>query len=101
MRFPRYWAKSNLNPASSRGGPLPVSCWRWSDASMEDAQRKADSRATELNQKLQSGAQLNHYDYGDGAIREEVVQTIAPSAVVTRNVYGALVLNATNAMFID
>jgi len=73
---------------------------------MSDAQDRADTRAAELSQRLQDGEGLNHYDYGDGAIREEIVQTLgpdqnAPIAVVTRNAYGALVLNAASAMFID
>jgi hypothetical protein len=92
MKFPRYWALSNLRS--------PVACWRWSETSIDDAQGQANARAAELSQKLQSGIQLNHYDYGDGAIREEVVQSM-DSAVITRNVYGALVLNTSGAMFID
>jgi len=49
---------------------------------------------------------LNHYGYSDRPLREEIVQSIAgPSgemaAVITRNLYGALVLNTSRAMFID
>ena len=60
----------------------------------------------ELNRLFESGTPLNRYGYGDRALREEIVQTVAngahtDAAVVTRNAYGALVLNTASTMFID
>jgi hypothetical protein len=83
-----------------------ASCWRWSELSIEDAQRQADQRAAELARLLAAGTPLDRYGYGERALREEIIQTIAGDgqtnvAVVTRNAYGALVLNAARAMFID
>lgn len=106
MNIPRYWAQSKLNPAGVRGRRLAVGCWRWSAVSVEDAQRQADDRAVELNRLFESGAPLDRYGYGDRALREEIVQAdvngaAAGAAVVTRNAYGALVLNSASAMFID
>ncbi|MDE3087815.1 MAG: hypothetical protein KGJ80_00310 [Chloroflexota bacterium] len=66
----------------------------------------ANDKAREIALKFQSRQQLNRYEYGRNPLREEVVQSIKNSSgseigVVTRNLYGALVLNASNAMFID
>ncbi|NTU64878.1 MAG: hypothetical protein HGB05_16125, partial [Chloroflexi bacterium] len=53
-----------------------------------------------------AGQDLNRYGYGARPLREEISQGVANAAgnevaIVTRNLYGALVLNAANAMFID
>jgi hypothetical protein len=106
VNIPRYWAQSKSDPASARGRRLTVGCWRWSDVSVEDAQRQADERGAELNRLFESGTPLDRYGYGDRALREEIVRAdvngvAAGAAVVTRNAYGALVLNSASAMFID
>jgi hypothetical protein len=80
--------------------------WQWSDSSVADAQRRADDRVKELAQRVGLGEQLNRYSYGERPLREEITQGVTIDAgrevaVVTRNLYGALVLNAANAMFID
>lgn len=102
MKVPRYWAKG-ISPASGRSGrPMAVSCWRWSDLSLQDAQRNADVRAMELARLFETGRPLDRYGYGEQPLREEIVQILqADAAIVTRNLYGALVLNTSGAMFID
>ncbi len=97
MRFPKYWA---------RGVSGSFSCWRWSDTSVEEAQQMANDKARDIALKFQNRQQLNRYEYGRNPLREEVVQSIKNGSgseigVVTRNLYGALVLNAASAMFID
>jgi len=47
-----------------------------------------------------AGRPLDRYSYGSRPLREEIVQTVG-DAVVSRNLYGALVLNSPRAMFID
>jgi hypothetical protein len=79
-----------------------VGCWKWSDASVEEARRLADARALELGRMMAEGRPLNHYMYGEQPLREEAIRIVQPEmAVITRNLYGALVLNAARAMFID
>jgi hypothetical protein len=92
VHFPKFWAK---------GKAASATVWRWSDASLEDAQQQAAKRAQELAAIFASGRKLDRYSYGDRPVREEIIQTLSPEAVITRNVYGALVLNAARAMFID
>ncbi len=45
--------------------------------------------------------QRNQYQYGDRPIPEPLIQQLDASSVVTRNVYGALVLNVDHLMFVD
>ena len=97
MHFPKYWARGEATIGSSS-----ASCWRWSDISEDDARQKAVQRAGELARLFASGRHhLDKYSYGDRPAREEIIQTLGDGAVITRNVYGALVLNAERAMFID
>src|SRR5256885_12198457 len=103
MKIPRFWARSTR--ASGARGRM-VACCEWSDLSVEDARRRADARAIELSAKFGDGVPLNRYLYGDRPLREEIVRTIKSAAgeetaIITRNVYGALVLNTRRAMFID
>ncbi len=74
--------------------------WRWSDISVADAQRDADARALELDRLFASGQRLDRYGYSDRPVREEVLEQ-HPDLAITRNVYGAQILNAANAMFVD
>jgi len=102
MNIPRFWARSSQRPTNAPGAPIPASCWRWSEISLEDAQRQADARLLELARLLDTGGTLDRYSYSDRPLREEIVQTIRPNAVVlTRNLYGAVVLNTSSTMFID
>jgi len=89
--FPKYWARGRAGSAS---------CWRWSDTSLSDAQRDADARAAELERLFASGQKLDRYGYSDRPVREEMLEQHAGMAL-TRNVYGAQILNAESAMFVD
>jgi hypothetical protein len=106
MNIPPYWAKREQSVEGPKRRGYLLSAWQWSNLSLADAQQKADARLDELVQKVLAGAVLDRYGYGDRPMREEVVQKVANQAgrevgVVTRNAYGALVLNAVNALFID
>ena len=91
MYFPKFWARGSAGSAS---------CWRWSDESVANAQRDADARAAELERLFASGQRLDRYGYSDRPLREEVLEQ-QPGVAITRNVYGAQILNAERAMFVD
>lgn len=60
----------------------------------------------EITKKVRNDEKLDRYSYGERALREEIIETIVyeksePSAIITRNGYGALVLNTANVMFVD
>ncbi len=106
MKIPKYWAKGEQPVQSPDGRNWHLVCWQWSDDSIGEAQQRAGSRIAEVAQNLQLRPFLDRYSYGDRPLREEIIQSVTDSAgrevgVVTRNAYGALVLNAANAMFID
>ena len=106
MKIPKYWAQGVQTALDPDGKQFRFSCWQWSDVSVAEARQRADSRALGLVQRLANGEQLDHYGYADRPLREEVRQSVTNRqgkevAVVTRNAYGALVLNAAQAMFID
>jgi hypothetical protein len=106
MNVPRYWAKGRGRSVSIGRRARSISCWRWSHVSLADAQRRADERAEELARLFESGAVPDRYGYGESVLREEIIQTLQDDSgmdvgMVTRNGYGALVLNTSKVMFID
>ena len=106
MNIPRYWAKGSAIVRSSDGMEQRYAAWRWSNDSLQDAARWAQESAERIARQIGAGQQLQRYLYGERAMREEVLQRVARPdgrelGVVTRNSYGALVLNAANAMFVD
>ena len=106
MKIPRYWAHGEARGHDRSGKAVGFTCWHWSDTSYDEALAKANVRAAEIVAKYATGADLNRYPYGVRPMREEIVQVVADrrgeqAAVVTRNGYGALVLNTPRAMFMD
>jgi hypothetical protein len=106
MKFPKYWAKETHQVTNPEGKTISFGCWRWSDASHAEARQWAKTSAQEIAWKIADKQKLDRYSYGERPLREEVVQVVKDGgnrelAIVTRNAYGALVLNAANAMFID
>jgi hypothetical protein len=106
MKIPRYWAKDTCSLQDPRGKTFSAICWRWSDTSVEDARQQARVGAQQIAGKLLNQQHLDRYSYGERPMREEITRAITNAqgkeiALVTRNAYGALVLNAANAMFID
>jgi hypothetical protein len=102
MHFPQYWARG-----TAKAGRLATSATGWSDKSVVDACDVARARAERVLLALAAGKQLDHYAYGErDPLREEVVERHGRSGdsaevVITRNRYGALVLNSAGVMFID
>ena len=101
MKFPTYWSKVK----NSRG---TITARGWSDQSPQQAETHAQQRLQRIQQALQAGRvrMLERYPYeSDDVICEEVVQRIVEGeeeiAVISRNAYGALILNARTMMFVD
>ena len=84
--------------------------WGGSNTDVADAEQAAEIRLAWLKEQVQFTAKgpkyANQYEYGTGVIREEWLQLLAgteeaPEAVITRNRYGAPVLNARSLAMID
>jgi len=52
MKIPKYWAKGTHEIRDSDGRFRSFTCWRWSDASVEDAREQARARAVEIARKF-------------------------------------------------
>jgi hypothetical protein len=106
MRFYRYWEKARAVAGGPDGKSYAVTAWGWSASGAEDARVQALARAQAAAQRLASGAAPGRYGYLERPLREEELDRIEdPSGqalvVITRNAYGARVMNAAQAMFVD
>jgi len=105
MRIPKYWAKAEQSGADHRGRPVLFRIWGWSFDSLAEASRHAGARARSICDLVTTGEKRDAYDYLEHPLREEIVQSVgAPgeeSAIITRNRYGALVLNCRSVCFAD
>jgi hypothetical protein len=98
MKLAKFWSRDNAEfqgvRATARG---------WSVDSFEDAKAKAREVAHRVAERV-----VNHpnekekYPYGDRPLPEPILKQFSGgAAAVTRNVYGALVLNTDEMMFVD
>ena len=81
--------------------------WGWSQESRVDAERHARERLTEMLDRLREGRGWpTGYAYGTRPLREEILEELhggggAIDALLTRNSYGSVVLNAAQVLFVD
>lgn len=98
MKFFQHWARVSATiylPHAEQ----PTTVYGGSNISLEDAQRDAREKLAAIQTRIENGGpKPSDYDAG---IREEVLQRISKDAVITRNRYGAEILNVTKLMFID
>ena len=107
MRIPRFWRRFDGDVRKPDGGQVHVSAWGWSESSEGDADESARERFREMQRQVSQGLELPRgYDYGSRPVREQILREIQGrdgevDALLTRNAYGSVVLNAARAMFID
>lgn len=107
MKFAKFWDRIKIPVDKQFFGQSTVSIWGASNESATQANNNAESRAQKFKQLIASDdMRLQDYEYWNGYIREEVVEEIQSSdgrvlAVLTRNSYGALVLNTESVFFGD
>jgi hypothetical protein len=107
MQIPQFWASESDEVDSPDGKQLHVKCWGWSIDNLEEARGKAREALDRLSSRIRAGLGMaSRYGYGNRALREEIIREIpsdggTPSAIVTRNSYGSLILNTARVMFID
>jgi hypothetical protein len=109
MKIPRYWKMASGTFPDNIGTPFPLMVWGGGDDEAS-AERDGAERLERLAARLKAGKQLDRfYEYAVRSVREEVIQSFEaldgssaePVAVVTRNGYGALVLNTSSMLFLD
>lgn len=105
MRLARFWSRQTAD-ATGKLGRVRAAARGWSNDSLEAAAAMARETASRIAALVADGkTRMESYQYGERPIPEPVTREFpdgaSARAVVTRNVYGALVLNARDLMFID
>ena len=107
MKFAKYWSEASVTADEKIFGTSTLSTWGASNESQQQAGINAMERAAKLQQIVGRGFDaLREYEYWNGYIREEVIDEIkSPDGrllgVLTRNNYGAIVLNSESVFFGD
>lgn len=100
MQYFKFWAR-----AKGDGPDFPVTCWGYSSESIEDARAMAEARVVRALAKLADPDRERVGYYDADPVKERVIEEIVDGdalvGVVTRNAYGALVLNASEIAFLD
>lgn len=107
MRFAKYWQQVVIPAKQSHFGVEEVTIWGASNDNDDAALEKARQRADHYKRFFREGFnQLDEYEYFVGFIREEIIDEInnpmgETTAVITRNSYGAHVLNTDHVLIGD
>ncbi len=99
MRIFRYWTRIE-GSVTVEGRSLQVHAFGGSDLSTQAAADDAARRLEHVRQRLAGVASHKDESY-EADIREEVLARVDERNVVTRNRYGAAVLNSAGLLFID
>ncbi len=103
MLIPSYWSRATGSADDPGGKRYALQIWGWSADSVAAAAVLARRRLADACARVASGS-IGHdaYLYGKTPLREEIVRHVGgDAAIVTRNRYGALVLNTARVPFID
>ena len=98
MKIYKYWTIEKQKILID-GQTQEVTCYGGSNISVEDARGKAKEKAQKIQRKI-AGEKHLFEDY-ESEIREELLQIIDDHSAITRNRYGARVLNVENLMILD
>lgn len=98
MKIYKYWARETGN-VMIYDEPRVIHCYGGSNVSLEDAARQASWKYELICKKVAGDQRV--FDSYQVEIREEIVRSLNNSAVVTRNRYGAEVLNVETLMILD
>ena len=102
MQFYRFWVKIERDlPAYDGSGLEHVTVYGHSNLSREDATACGMALLAQVKQRRAGDITAWEYESGGRPIREEVLLTLTPQDIITRNHYGAEVLNTTRHCFID
>lgn len=98
MKIYKYWTVEKQKIMID-GMEQEITCYGGSNVSVEDARGKAKEKAEKIQRKIAGEKHL--FDEYEAEIREELLQTIDDHSVITRNRYGARVLNVESLMIPD
>ena len=107
MDIPHSWHKAKQDIQHPDGRRFPIAVWGWG-SSEDDARSVAAERLKRVADRIRRGEPFpDAYEYATRTIREEILQTIegddpdSPDGIITRNRYGAEVMNTSTLLFLD
>ena len=107
MNIPRVWTRISVDQRRPDGKTVQVAVWGWGNDEWS-AKTNGSDRLQRMLERLRRGDPFpEKYAYGTRPLREEILRTFKgersdePSAVLTRNSYGAQVLNSARLLFLD
>src|SRR5690349_12573456 len=98
MRIYKYWVLET-GTVNLEQGVQEIKCYGGSNISDEDARVSAREKIEKVKSRIAGNP--NAFDTYEADIREEIVRVINEKAIVTRNRYGAQVLNVQDLMILD
>lgn len=98
MKIYKYWF-TEKQKVSIEGMEQDITCYGGSNLSMDDARVKALEKIEKVKRKIRGERHL--FDEYETEIREEILRIIDDHSAITRNRYGAQVLNVENLMILD
>lgn len=106
MKISMHWAKKTSQAKTPTGQEWLLNSWGGSNVSVEDAAEEADRKILRMAERLKLKGSLEAYAYiTERGVQEKVIEAFgnveSPYAAITRNRYGALVLNAAHVFFAD
>ncbi len=107
MKIAKYWARESAEVEDVKGCKYHLISWSGSNQSVVAAKNKALEKLGRWQAQLKAGQFLGDYHYADkDEIKEELIQELHDAegkliAAITRNRYGALVLNSAQVLFAD
>ncbi len=98
MKIYKYWATERQKILID-GVEQDITCYGGSNVSVEEAHLRAREKAEKVKRKIKGEKHL--FDEYEAEIREEILQIIDDHSAITRNRYGAQVLNAERLLILD
>lgn len=98
MKLYKFWVTEKQR-ISIDGTEQDITCYGGSNISVEDARTRALEKIEKVKRKIHGEKHL--FDEYEVEIREEILQIIDDHSAITRNRYGARVLNVENLMILD
>ncbi|MCC7119272.1 MAG: hypothetical protein IT310_12165 [Anaerolineales bacterium] len=98
MRIYKYWS-AEKSQIEIQGEMKPLTTYGGSNASLDEAAAKAREKMEKVKRQIRG--ERNLFEDYESEIREEILQALDERTIVTRNRYGAQVLNAETLMFLD
>jgi hypothetical protein len=98
MKIYKHWVveKSKI---TIDGKAQEITCYGGSNLSVEEARARAREKAEKIERKIEGERHL--FDSYEAEIREEILRIIDDHSAITRNRYGASVLNTEKMMILD